>query len=115
MSNEKTLDERFDATFGELAIAIHEHGIPRHHEVKAFIHAEISLALTAHNTHILATLTERIDTIEDAKRLRETNLVSTLESYRIEDQVYGYQRAVADFRAIITDIYKPLQAEGDNK
>ena len=55
-----TTDERFDEEFGLLEIAVTADGIPRHTEIKAFIHSEISLALKEKEEQMVTEIDEKM-------------------------------------------------------
>ncbi|HRF71054.1 MAG TPA: hypothetical protein PKV66_06465 [Candidatus Pelethenecus sp.] len=55
--------------------------------------------LTSHSTELL----RKIEGLKNSKKMRERSLISPLESYRIDDQEYGFNQALDDLLASLED------------
>jgi hypothetical protein len=99
--------EEFDAKFGYIAypldyytkahyVEIKKRGFAHLQEVKAFIAQVEATAIATTEARVVEKLTKGV------VKLRKGSLISPLESYRIEDQVYGYERATEDVRALFS-------------
>lgn len=53
--------------------------------------------LTSHSTELL----QKIEGLKNSKKMRERSLISPLESYRIDDQEYGFNQALDEVINII--------------
>ena len=49
--------------------------------------------------------------VDKRTKLREHSLISPLESCRIEDQLYGYDRAISDIQSLLPELIKEVVEE----